>query len=79
VQRFKGDRLYLIPPRSNFVANSKDSTARTVPLIQTAVRIFEVLVGDETTGRWLFSKNGQPIKAIKKGFSYACEGPGSRT
>jgi hypothetical protein len=35
-----------------------------------------VLVGDETTGRWLFSKNGQPIKSIKKGFSSACERAG---
>ena len=47
-----------------------------IPLNQAAARIFEILVGDETTGRWLFSKNGQPIKSIKKGFSSACERAG---
>ena len=46
------------------------------PLNQTAICIFEILVGDETTGQWLFSKNGQPVKSIKKGFSSACEQAG---
>ena len=76
VRRLRADKLYMIPPRSIFVANGKDGTTRMVPLNQTTFRIFEVLVGDETTGRWLFSKNGQPIKSIKKGFSSACERAG---
>ncbi len=76
VQRYKGDRFQMIPPRSIFVAKGKDGTTRMVPLNQTAIRIFEILVGDETTGRWLFSKNGQPVKSIKKGFSSACERAG---
>ena len=62
VKRVRADKLYLIPPRSIFVANGKDGTTRMIPLNDTATHIFEVLVGDETTGRWLFSKNGQPIK-----------------
>jgi integrase len=76
VRRLRADKLYMIPPRSIFVANGKDGTTRMIPLNQTAARIFEILVGDETTGRWLFSKNGQPIKSIKKGFSSACERAG---
>jgi integrase len=72
VMRYKGDSLYLIPPRSIFVANGKDGTTRMVPLNQTCLRVFDLLLGDETTGRWLFAKNGQPIKSIKKGFSMAC-------
>ncbi|MBD0373275.1 MAG: tyrosine-type recombinase/integrase [Pyrinomonadaceae bacterium] len=43
-----------------------------VPLNSTAERIFELLCGDETTGRWLFAKDGKPIKSIKKGFAAAC-------
>jgi integrase len=76
VRRLRADKLYMIPPRSTFVANGKDGTTRMIPLNQTAARIFEILVGDETTGRWLFSKNGQPIKSIKKGFSSACDRAG---
>ncbi|MBI3654154.1 MAG: tyrosine-type recombinase/integrase [Acidobacteria bacterium] len=76
VLRYKGDKMKMIPPHSVFVANGKDGTTRMVPLNQTVRRIFEVLVGDETTGRWLFAKNGQPIKSIKKGFSAACERAG---
>lgn len=72
VKRFKADRIYMIPPHSIFVANGKDSTTRMVPLNSTAERIFEVLCGDETTGRWLFSKDGKPIGSIKKGFQSAC-------
>jgi integrase len=71
-KRHKGTTLHIIPPRSIFVANGKDGTRRTVPLNETAWRILDVLVGDQTTGRWLFAKNGQPIKSIKKGFSAAC-------
>jgi integrase len=76
VRRYKGDRLYLIPPHSIFIANGKDGTTRMIPLNQTIIRILEVLVGDETTGRWLFSNNGQPIKSIKKGFVMACKRAG---
>jgi integrase len=43
-----------------------------VPLNSTAFSIFEVLCGDETTGRWLFSKGGRPIGSIKKGWQAAC-------
>jgi integrase len=76
VKRFKDDKLYMVPPRSIFVANGKDGSTRMVPLNATAARVFEVLLDDETTGRWLFAKNGQPIKSIKKGFSSACDRAG---
>jgi integrase len=76
IQRYKGDRFQIIPSRSIFVANGKDGSTQMAPLNQTAICIFEILVGDETTGRWLFSKNGQPVKSIKKGFSSACERAG---
>jgi integrase len=76
VQRYRGNKLYLIPPLSIFIANGKDGTTRMIPLNQTTCRILDVLLGDETTGRWLFAKNGKPIKAIKKGFSAACERAG---
>jgi site-specific recombinase XerD len=47
-----------------------------IPLNSTAEAVFEVLCGDETTGRWLFAKGGLPIKSIKKGFARACERAG---
>jgi integrase len=47
-----------------------------IPLNSTAETVFEVLCGDETTGRWLFAKDGKPIKSIKKGFARACERAG---
>jgi integrase len=72
VKRFKADKIYVIPPHSVFVANGKDGTTRMVPLNSTAERIFEVLCGDETTGRWLFAKDGKRIKSIKKGWQAAC-------
>jgi integrase len=72
VKRFKADKIYVIPPRSVFVANGKDGTTRMVPLNETAERIFEALCGDVTTGRWLFAKDGQPVKSIKKGWQRAC-------
>jgi integrase len=62
----------MIPPHSVFVANGKDGTTRMVPLNETAERIFDVLCGDVTTGRWLFAKDGQPFKSIKKGWQRAC-------
>jgi integrase len=76
VKRFRGDKIYMIPPRSVFVANGKNGTKRMVPLNSIAEPIFEVLCGDETTGQWLFAKDGKPIKSIKKGFASACERAG---
>jgi integrase len=77
VKRYKADKVYMIPPQSIFIAHGKDGTTRMVPLNQTACSIFSILVGDETTGRWLFSQDGEsPVKSIKKGFSSACERAG---
>src|SRR5215210_8236572 len=72
IKRLKLDKIYMIPPHSIFVANGKDGTTRMLPLNETAERIFEVLCGDVTMGRWLFSKDGKPLKSIKKGFAAAC-------
>lgn len=72
VKRLRLDKIHMVPPRSVFVLHGKDGTTRMVPLNETAGRIFEVLCGDVTTGRWLFSKEGKPIGSIKKGFSSAC-------
>src|SRR4051794_4505071 len=72
VKCIKLDRVYMIPPHSIFVANGKDSTTRMIPLNSTAEAIFKVLCSDETTGRWLFAKDGLPIKSIKKGWQRAC-------
>jgi len=71
VKRLKLDKTYVIPPHSIFVANGKDGTTRMVPLNRTAEAIFEVLCDDETTGRWLFAKDGAPVKSIKKGWQAA--------
>ena len=68
VKRVRADKLYLIPPRSIFVANGKDGTTRMIPLNDTAARIFEVLVADETTGRWLFSKRASRSTRSRKAF-----------
>jgi integrase len=76
VKRFRADKVYMIPPQSIFVANGKDGTTRMVPLNSTAAGIFEVLVSDESNGRWLFTKDGNPIRSMKKGFSAACERAG---
>jgi integrase len=76
VKRLRGDKLYMIPPHSILVLNGKDKTTRMIPLNSTAEAVFEVLCGDETTGRWLFAKDGLPIKSIKKGFARACERAG---
>lgn len=73
VKRIKLDKVYMIPPHSIFVANGKDGTKRMVPLNSTAEAVFEVLCGDETTGKWLFSKDGRPLGSIKKGWQAACE------
>jgi len=72
VKRLKSDEVYMIPPHSVFVAHGKDGTTRMVPLNSKAEAVFEVLCGDETTGRWLFAKDGKPIKSIKKGWQAAC-------
>ncbi|MDT5122199.1 MAG: integrase/recombinase XerD [Acidobacteriota bacterium] len=76
VKRLKLDKIYMIPPHSIFVANGKDSTTRMVPLNSTAEAIFAALCDDETTGRWLFAKDGQPVKSIKKGWQAACSRAG---
>ncbi len=72
IKRLKLDKIYMIPPHSIFVANGKDGTTRMLPLNETAESIFEILCGDVTMGRWLFSKDGKPMKSIKKGFAAAC-------
>jgi integrase len=76
VKRLRGDKMYMVPPHSIFVLNGKDGTTRMIPLNRAAEAVFEVLCGDETTGRWLFAKDGLPIKSIKKGFARACERAG---
>lgn len=45
-----------------------------LPLNLTARNVFQILVEDVTTGEWLFTnRDGKPMKAIKKGFTSACE------
>jgi len=37
-------------------------------------KVFQTLVEDGTAGDWLFTnRDGEPMKAIKKGFAAACE------
>jgi integrase len=70
--RFKGQDV-LLPPCSLFVARGKGGRTRTIPLNQTAQRIFNVLCGDSATGKWLFlNRDGKPLASIKKGFAAAC-------
>jgi integrase len=63
----------LIPPGAVLVAKGKDGNPRALPLNRVARNVFKLLVEDATTGEWLFTnRNGEPIKAIKKGFTAAC-------
>ncbi|HBB86194.1 MAG TPA: hypothetical protein DC047_01095 [Blastocatellia bacterium] len=63
----------LVPPKSVLVAKGKDGTPRVLPLNQTAQKVFRVLLGDATTGEWLFTnRKDEPIEAIKQGFAAAC-------
>jgi integrase/recombinase XerD len=63
----------LIPPRAVLVAKGKDGKPRVLPLNGVAQNVFTILVGDSTTGEWLFTnRDGKPMKAIKKGFTAAC-------
>jgi integrase len=48
-----------------------------LPLNRVAHSVFTILVGDSTTGEWLFTnRDGEPMQAIKKGFAAACERAG---
>jgi integrase/recombinase XerD len=63
----------LIPPRAVLIVKGKDGKPRVLPLNRTAQNVFTILVGDSTTGEWLFTnRDGEPMKAIKKGFAAAC-------
>jgi integrase len=63
----------LIPPRAVMVAKGKNGRPRVLPLNRTAHDVFANLVKDASTEGWLFpNRNGDPIKAIKKGFTRAC-------
>ena len=67
----------LIPPRAVLVAKGKDGRQRVLPLNRVAHSVFTILVGDSTTGEWLFTnRDGEPMQAIKKGFTAACERAG---
>jgi integrase len=67
----------LIPPRAVLVVKGKDGKPRVLPLNRTARGVFTILVGDSTTGEWLFTnRGGGPMKSIKKGFAAACERAG---
>jgi len=55
------------------VAKGKDGKPRVVPLNRTAQNVFKILAEDSTTGEWLFTnRDGEPFKAINKGFVAAC-------
>ncbi len=44
-----------------------------LPLNRVAYNVFTILIGDSTTGEWLFTnRDGKPMKAIEKGFAAAC-------
>lgn len=63
----------LVPPKAVLVAKGKDGNPRVLPLNRIAQNVFRILVEDNTTGDWLFiNRDGQPMKAIKKGFAAAC-------
>lgn len=63
----------LIPPRAVLVAKGKDGKPRVLPLNRVAQNVFTILVGDSTTGEWLFTnRKGERMKSIKKGFTAAC-------
>lgn len=63
----------LIPPRAVLIVRGKDGKPRVLPLNRAAHNVFTILVGDSTTGEWLFTnRDGGPMRAIKKGFAAAC-------
>ncbi len=63
----------LIPPRAVLIARGKDGKPRVLPLNAVARTVFRILLADTTTGEWVFTnRDGQPMKAIKKGFTAAC-------
>ena len=63
----------LIPPRAVLVAKGKNGRPRVLPLNRAAQSVFSILVTDATREGWLFTnRNGEPIKAIKTGFTKAC-------
>ena len=67
----------LVPPKAVLVAKGKDGKPRVLPLNQTVQKVFRILLGDSTTGEWLFTnRKDEPIKTIKKGFSAACKRAG---
>src|ERR1044072_5579070 len=52
------------------MAFSVKPSGRPLPLNRTAHGVFPALVGDSTTGEWLFTnRGGGPMKSIKKGFA----------
>jgi len=62
----------LIPPRAVLVAKGKDGHPRVLPLNDVARRVFSILVADCRTEGWLFTnRDGEPMRAIKKGFAAA--------
>jgi len=74
-QRYrKVDRTdVLIPPRAVMVAKGKNGRPRVLPINRTAQSAFANLVKDASAEGWLFTnRDGEPIKAIKKGFTRAC-------
>ncbi|MFN2455492.1 MAG: tyrosine-type recombinase/integrase [Pyrinomonadaceae bacterium] len=63
----------LIPPKAVLVAKGKDGKPRVLPLNGVAQNVFTILVGDSTTGEWLFTnRKGERMKSIRKGFTAAC-------
>ena len=63
----------LIPLRAVMVAKGKNGRPRVLPLNRAAQGVFANLVKDASAEGWLFTnRNGDPIKAIKKGFTRAC-------
>jgi integrase len=67
----------LIPPRAVLVARGKDGRPRVLPLNSVTQEVFSILVADCVTGDWLFTnREGEPMKAVKKGFTAACRRAG---
>lgn len=63
----------LIPPGSVLIAKGKDGKPRVLPLNRVARNVFRILIGDTTTGEWLFTnRDGKPMKSVKQGFAAAC-------
>jgi integrase len=67
----------LIPPRAVLVARGKDGRPRILPLNSVTQEVFSNLVADCVTSDWLFTnREGEPMKAVKKGFTSACRRAG---